>query len=300
MNEFLTDLAALSVGGAAAIALAALVRRLTKTRYAARWRCWVWLVLCLRLLIPSSLLPSSGPQPISVHVPENVVIVGPMESRPIVTVPTREPPTAPIDIPDTEPAESEKTPPAPIQPPSPSIRLYDVLGILWMVGAGAVVLWAIRSHVRFLAYLRRWSKPVTEQALLNQYQQITSQMGLKTPPQLRYCAGLHAPMLAGIFHSTILLLETPMDSQSLRHTLLHELSHFRRKDIWLKTIALLACALHWFNPMLWYLNHMIAQDTELACDEAVLRFLPKEEHSAYCRTIFNSITRIHDKKGAKK
>ena len=50
MDRFLANLAALSLGGAAAIALGALVRRFTKKRYGARWRCWLWLILCLPLL----------------------------------------------------------------------------------------------------------------------------------------------------------------------------------------------------------------------------------------------------------
>ena len=89
------------------------------------------------------------------------------------------------------------------------------------------------------------------------------------------------------------------DPQSLRYTLLHELSHYRRRDIWLKTVSLAACAVHWFNPMVWYMHHIIAQDTELACDEALLRFLPKEEYSAYCRTILDSVRRIQNRKGVR-
>ena len=58
MNRFLLDLAALSLGGGAVVLLLLLAARLTRGRYAARWR-WVlaWLLLCLRLAVPFSLLP---------------------------------------------------------------------------------------------------------------------------------------------------------------------------------------------------------------------------------------------------
>lgn len=52
MADFLLRLASLSVGGAAAIALLLAVERLTDLRYAAKWRCLAWLLLCLRLAVP--------------------------------------------------------------------------------------------------------------------------------------------------------------------------------------------------------------------------------------------------------
>ena len=295
MDNFLGNLAALSLGGAAAVAFGALLRQLTQTRYAAKWRCWVWLALCVRLLFPVPLGNMLPFQPIFLDVPENIVITAPE------TVPESAPaPSA--AVPEREPLRQEATLPEPgktSEAAHPNIRLYDVLAVLWAVGAAAVLLWAAAAHLRFCTFLRRWSRPVEDLELLELYADLTHTMEIPEPPKLRLCAGLAAPMLAGIFHHTILLPETPMDRQSLSHTLLHELSHFRRKDIRLKTLALAVCALHWFNPMVWYLNRMIAQDTELACDEALLQFLPKEEYGAYCRTILNSVQQIQQQKGAR-
>ena len=49
MNRFLLDLAAISLGGGAVVLLLLLAARLTRGRYAARWRCTAWLLLSLRL-----------------------------------------------------------------------------------------------------------------------------------------------------------------------------------------------------------------------------------------------------------
>ena len=138
-----------------------------------------------------------------------------------------------------------------------------------------------------------------DKSVQKRYEETIREMGLKSAPDLRICAGLQAPMLAGIFRTVLLLPEEPMEEQSLRHTLLHELSHYRRKDIWLRTLAVLACAVHWFNPLVWYLRHMLVQDTELACDEALIRYLPKEEYGDYCRTILNSAKKIQSAKEKK-
>lgn len=286
MNNFLTGLAALSLGGAIAIGLGALIRHFALSRYAAKWRCLVWLVLCLRLLIPFSLWSTAARHPISIPAPENKSVYQPTE-----TVPEQ---TESAALPETVPEAGKQ---AEVQSTRPAVRLYDVLGIIWIAGAAAVILWAAGSHIRFCAYLRRWGQPVTDESTLRIYGELAEKMELRKPPELKICAGLNAPMLAGIFRSTVLLPETAIDGQSLRHTLLHELTHFKRKDIWLKTLVLLVCAIHWFNPMVWYLSHMISRDTELACDEDLLRFLPEEEYTAYCNTILNSVNQIR-KKGA--
>ena len=59
MSETLLFLGTLSAGGAAAVALLAFFSRSTRSRYGAGWRCWAWLLLSLRLLIPVPPLPSS-------------------------------------------------------------------------------------------------------------------------------------------------------------------------------------------------------------------------------------------------
>ena len=106
------------------------------------------------------------------------------------------------------------------------------------------------------------------------------------------CQGLRVPMLAGLIHPVLLLPEYVPSDDALRYSMLHELTHFRRRDIWLKTLALAACALHWFNPLMWVMVRLVERDTELACDEAALRALPPQEHRAYGQTILDAVARL--------
>ncbi len=54
MTDFLFHLGALSLGGGLVGLVLMAAGLLTRSRYAARWRCWGWLLLCLRLAIPFS------------------------------------------------------------------------------------------------------------------------------------------------------------------------------------------------------------------------------------------------------
>ena len=100
------------------------------------------------------------------------------------------------------------------------------------------------------------------------------------------------PVLAGVFAPKLLLPEGEIGQNALRYSLLHELTHFKRRDIWLKTLALLVNAVHWFNPFMWYMTRLVERDTELACDEAALKLLPAEEHKAYGTTILDAVERL--------
>ena len=71
MADFLLHLAALSLGGGAVALILMAAGLLTRTRYAAKWRCIGWLLLCLRLAIPLPLLPQQEQPtaPIQLYAP---------------------------------------------------------------------------------------------------------------------------------------------------------------------------------------------------------------------------------------
>jgi len=80
------------------------------------------------------------------------------------------------------------------------------------------------------------------------------------------------PMTWGVFRPTIVL---PREAQTwtsnrLEATVLHELSHVRRYDFLSQVLAEFACALYWFNPLVWLCARAMRSDAELAADEAVL------------------------------
>ena len=78
MNDLLLTLGALTLGGSAAVLLLALASRTPRARYGAKWRCWAWLLLCLRLALPFPLLPhGENRAPIQVDVPTPPVAVQP-------------------------------------------------------------------------------------------------------------------------------------------------------------------------------------------------------------------------------
>lgn len=293
MTEFLTNLASLTLGGTAAVVAMALTARMSRARYAARWRCWLWLLLSLRLLIPVSIsLPEQTEikAPIQITAPNDIVIYEENEPEPL---PVPEP-VKPVE--PTVPAPMPSVPTAPTAPsvaePEKQITLYQIVFVIWAAGAAAVLLWYLFSHWRFLRWLRRWGDPVLNAGTIRLFNELGDKLELNRRPEVLVCTGLKVPVLAGVFAPKLLLPEGEMGQNALRYSIIHELTHFKRRDIWLKTLALLVNAVHWFNPFMWYMTRLVERDTELACDEAALKLLPAEEHKAYGTTILDAVERL--------
>ncbi|MDE7184369.1 MAG: M56 family metallopeptidase [Lachnospiraceae bacterium] len=67
----------------------------------------------------------------------------------------------------------------------------------------------------------------------------------------------------------------------------HEITHVRRLDILWKTFMRLVFLLHWWNPVVWFLNHDFEQICECSCDEMVLQGRSKEEIKGYLCLLVN-------------
>jgi beta-lactamase regulating signal transducer with metallopeptidase domain len=80
------------------------------------------------------------------------------------------------------------------------------------------------------------------------------------------------PMTWGVF-SPVLLLPAGAEAWpewKRRNILLHELAHVERFDCLSQLVAQLACALYWFNPLVWVAARRMRVERELACDDRVI------------------------------
>jgi TonB family protein len=58
--------------------------------------------------------------------------------------------------------------------------------------------------------------------------------------------------------------------ERVRVVLCHELAHIRRQDWVVQMLAELLRAVYWFNPLVWIASRRLRQESEQACDDAVL------------------------------
>ena len=85
-------------------------------------------------------------------------------------------------------------------------------------------------------------------------------------------ADVTTPMIWGWRHPTILLPSSAYTwpPERIHLALLHELAHVERRDLWTALIDLLAQALYWFHPLVWWFSARSTEEKERACDDKVL------------------------------
>lgn len=237
--------------------------------------CLLWLVVLFRMACPVSLsLPVSlVPQGVADGSAAQFVLTSsrpsPLEIPPVEvpeTTPTESAPAATEEATDfTPPDTTNETAPAPTQEDGTP---WAILFAVWLAGTIVGLVWGLVSYLRLR---RRVAEAVLVEDNVYESDQIPS------------------PFVLGIFRPKIYL--TPaLSPQEKRYVLLHERAHIRRGDCIVKPLAYLLLCSHWFNPVLWVAYRLLCLDLETACDQAVLRRLPKEapeETAGYAQALLH-------------
>ena len=98
---------------------------------------------------------------------------------------------------------------------------------------------------------------------------------------------IKTPAVYGIIKPKI-ILPTEYDANRLNFILMHERSHIKRKDNFIRLLSLIVVCIHWFNPFAWLLLKMLYSDIELACDETVLSKCNETERKEYAYTLLST------------
>ena len=112
-------------------------------------------------------------------------------------------------------------------------------------------------------------------------------MGFKHGTALLVSKELRSPVSWGLMRPIILLNEQMIgETREAEAIIAHELAHVARLD-WAKLlIARIACALFWFNPLVWRLANEAHQLREEAADDAVL--LSEVDDASYAQLLVNA------------
>ncbi len=97
-----------------------------------------------------------------------------------------------------------------------------------------------------------------------------------------------SPAVYGIIRPKIILPSNYVH-KDLKFILAHEQAHRKHLDNLWRIVAFISVAIHWFNPFAWlFLKHFL-EETELACDERVLKKYGESEKKEYALNLINCV-----------
>lgn len=268
-----------SLYGAAVGICILLMRTLLRNKLDARWQYLLWLVLLLKLVIPFG--PQSAVSLFNAVPPINSLSIAAPSTITAQQTPAQDP-IGPA-IPAVQEDKNIPTFPA-VEAAAFSIK--ELLPYLWAAGAGGMLLWLFFSYMLLNRRLQKGTRPIPDR-VLQLLERCKEKMGIKGHITAVLQQEISMPSLFGAVKPQILLSakSVELEDKALEYILLHELAHYKRRDIWINYLLLLLQSLHWFNPVIWYCFKRLREDMELATDQYVLSLLEQQEHRDYGRVL---------------
>ncbi len=273
MEQFLQNILTASFHGSIVI-LAVLALRLLLRKAPKKYLCMLWLLVGIRLLLPFRLESTLSLQPEVQELPgirQEVTVQRPIPGMEMGELPVSPSPqtfTQAAQSPDfgpTEPAE-------PVQKPeTPAINWAAGIPWVYLLVVAAFGVYCIQGYLRLRHKVR---------------------FAVKIPGGWE-CEGIETAFILGFIKPKI-YIPMGMNRQNRRYILAHERTHLEKGDHWVKLIAFLVLAMHWFNPLVWVAYFFLCRDIEMACDERVVRFMELEERKQYSYALLTcSSNRAH-------
>src|SRR5688572_4899474 len=148
---------------------------------------------------------------------------------------------------------------------------WPTLMFIWVVGVLGVLLRNALAHVGLMRWVRQ-SRPDLSPAWAATFRRVASEAEIRRPVRMLESDDVPSPCTFGLARPVVLLPAAGADwsEPQRRFTLLHELAHIRRLDYLTTQVATLACALHWYNPLVWIAAVQARKLQEQACDDVVV------------------------------
>ena len=277
MNEFIKILLSLSVSGALLLLLILGLKPLYKNKFSKRWQYYIWIVVALRFLLPFT---------------PDTTIIGSLFEKFDTTAITNEIPTTPnVPVPaDTgnskaEPIQTNReiTTAAMREP----VNKYVCLFFIWSALALVLFVRKVTVYQGFIQYIKAGNKEVSDIKILNLLSDCEEKLNIKTRVELSCNPLIASPMLIGFFRPRIILPAHEWEDKELSYIFVHELIHYKQRDMFYKWLIQIVVCVHWFNPFVYLLEKEVNKSCELSCDEKVISVLDDKARREYGDTLIS-------------
>lgn len=274
MSELFETVLILSLFGFGITAVLLCLKPITTKKFPAKWQYYVWIAVILTMIIPTYKL-----------IPER-------EIQKIQYMTRTEPPVTDADVADIleQAPDATETPPITEREINVAqdikITVLDLLAIIWICGAVIFLLVVLMSYIIYILRRRKNAVSLEDNSVLLEAKR---ELKIRRKIRVRMSPDVGSPMLVGIFFPVVYMPCREIPRDMIRLVFLHELTHYKRKDLIIKWFALFVNAVHWFNPLSYLLSANLSEACEVSCDMEVTKNMNDEEQKLYMKTILELV-----------
>ncbi|MGO4184720.1 M56 family metallopeptidase [Paenibacillus sp. TAF43_2] len=268
----------LSISGSILFFLLFLMKPIIKHKFSKSLQYYIWIVVLLRLTIPFSFDGSIMNDVFN----KNPFLTGPiLQGGEAAKSGMEIDPTHAISLPQANDAQAAES----IRADNSEIFVITIIKqyaiYVWLIGTILSLFIKLRGYTRFLKYMKTTSKPAYDW----ENRMLGMMLNGRYKAKLVRNSYITTPMLIGIIRPTIILPDNNFNEVQLKNILIHEITHLKRFDIVVKWFSMLVTSLHWFNPVVYFVEKEINRLCELSCDEVVIRKFTSSEKQEYGETL---------------
>lgn len=271
MSEFFGNVLVMSGLGFCLTALLLILKPVTSRRFSAKWQYYAWVVVLVFMLVP-----------VWRFIPQRQAseIIHTSAGTDVKAVPTGIPAAV---INDNVPGEYGEIPLAGF---NKSMSILDLLGYIWLGGVIVFLLVVIASYAVYLLGKREKAVAIEESAVL---ETVKSELRIKRKIRVKMSLDIKSPLLCGMLFPIVYIPCADIEEERLRMVFLHELTHYKRRDLMVKWFSIFVNAVHWFNPLAYMLTANVSEACEISCDMAVTKNMSEAEQKLYMATILDLV-----------
>lgn len=296
MYELFRTVLIMSALGSGLTALLLILKPFTARKLPAKWQYYAWTGVLIFMLVPfwrmipaertDASRPGGGTAHVAETAPENAA--APPEqtaaSEAAESVPAADPGAGSENTHGRTRARARTAPTA--GELDRSIRVWTLACRIWSAGTCTFLAAMLISYAAYLCGKRKNAVSIEGSAVL---ESARSELGIKRKIRVRMSPDVKTPLLCGVLFPVIYIPCADIDEDKLRMVFLHELTHYKRKDLMIKWLSVFVNAVHWFDPLAYMLRANISESCEISCDMEVTKNMDEAEQKLYMKTILELV-----------
>lgn len=288
MIDFLVTLGGISLAMSVVIIVMLALRDVINKHFTAGCRYILWSIIIIRLCIPFSfdLIPDL------ITIPKERVEMAVTQTHSVIE--DKQSSFQGVQGENSVPVE-QNTSTEPTVKTGKSFRLtrehiITALFGVWLLGVFTFIIITLVNYVTNARSLDRSLIQANEE-IENRYIDLCAAEGIRRIPPIYISTLASSPMVYGFIKPKVILPDMDIEGSNLDCILRHELVHYTRHDLAVKLLAMLANAIHWFNPLVYMACVRLSSEMELSCDEQALELRSEAQRLDYGSSMLEIVKR---------